>query len=107
MGVGLRWGGWRLKSTEALFSKSPPPPLTSKARFLFARLTPAVRREVDARRAPLWPRGSAQPPAIGMHIRKGDSCALLSRYCPKDLNATYFAAAAELRNRQSATVWVL
>ena len=37
--------------------------------------------------------------AIGLHIRRGDSCALGSRYCPSNKTASYFAAAAALRTR--------
>ena len=66
------------------------------AHFFFSRLTPYARREVDARRAGVMPRGS--PPTIGIHIRGGDSCSA-SRYCPKNLTATYFT---QVRARRAA-----
>ena len=65
------------------------------ARFLFDRLTPNVRAEVDRRR--LAPRGTDRRRVIGMHVRRGDSCSLLSRFCPADGAAAYWRAAARLR----------
>ena len=34
---------------------------------------------------------------ISLHVRRGDSCALGSRFCPANLTSAYFGAAAELR----------
>ena len=85
-------------------------------RYLFSRMTYAVRKQVELRRESVSvsesvsvDRGSALalPAAIGMHIRRGDSCALGSRYCPSDLNASYFEAADELRTRYGVNRLVL
>jgi len=76
------------------------------AHFFFGRLTPASRARLDAIRAPLHARGAEHPPTIGMHIRGGDACHA-RRFCPSNLTATYFAAAAELRSRYGANRLVL
>lgn len=50
------------------------------AHFYFSRLWPPVRAEIDRRRAGVLPRSpGARLQAIGMHIRRGDSCSLGSR----------------------------
>ena len=59
------------------------------AHFFFARMTPATRKEVDARRASVFPRSSKRA-CIGMHVRGGDACHA-GRFCPHNLTATYFA----------------
>ena len=85
------------------------------AHYLFTHMQPRVRDMIDRhRRDAGTPRAvvaaTAAPTAtgvvaaagcatIGMHIRRGDSCALRSRFCPANLTATYFAAAAYLRDR--------
>ena len=81
------------------------------ARFLFDRMTPPTRAQLDRRRsgtlAELWMRphaagtargggGGERPLVIGMHIRRGDSCHK-RRFCPSNLTSSYFAAAARLR----------
>jgi hypothetical protein len=91
-------------------------------RWLFLRMHPHIRSEVDRRRASVLPR---PPPlastvhaakaaskegskartlpyrelCIGMHVRRGDSCSLGSRFCPPNRTAAYFGAAAALRDR--------
>lgn len=70
------------------------------AAHVFSSLSPRARQAVDARRAAA--RGTDRSRTIGMHIRKGDSCSLLSRFCPADL-APYWAAAARLRDVYGAT----
>ena len=77
--------------------------------FLFERLTPQTRRELSARRATVAPfaalatppAGGGRPLLIGMHIRRGDSCHR-SRFCPANLTASYFGAAARLRSLYGA-----
>ena len=75
------------------------------ARFLFDRMTPPTRAQLDRRRSGTlyeqWMRphaagGGERPLVIGMHIRRGDSCHK-RRYCPSNLTSSYFAAAAKLR----------
>ena len=84
--------------------------------FLFQRLTPRTRAELDQRRASL---GALLPPSaslrsssdhsggtvasarngvIGMHIRGGDACSS-ARFCPSNLTGSFFVKAAELRQR--------
>jgi hypothetical protein len=70
------------------------------AAHIFGSLAPGARQAVDARRTA--PRGTNRSRTIGIHIRKGDSCSLLSRFCPADL-APYWAAAARLRHTYGAT----
>lgn len=84
------------------------------ARFLFDRLTPHTRGELERRRAGtraaewLGARGGVRggaggrPLVIGMHIRRGDSCHKM-RYCPSNLTSSYFAAADTLRQLYGAT----
>jgi hypothetical protein len=70
------------------------------ARYLFDRLTPNSRRELDARTVALWPPGwRGGGGVIGMHIRRGDSCSLGSRYCPANLTSGYFEHALAFRQR--------
>ena len=92
--------------------------------WLFTRMHPHIRKELDRRRAAVSPRPDALPVVaqaaklaskegskaralpyrelcIGMHVRRGDSCSLGSRFCPDNKTATYFAAAASLRQRYS------
>ena len=74
------------------------------AHWLFGRMHPRIRSLLDARRAGVLPRLSSEstrPLCISMHIRRGDSCSLGSRYCPSNFSATYFAAAARLRHHYS------
>ena len=67
-------------------------------RWLFGRMHASIRAEVDGRRAGVLPRLPARPSlaarplCIGMHVRRGDSCSLGSRFCPRNFTATYFAA---------------
>ncbi len=76
--------------------------------FLFARLTPAARAAIEGRRSATFPAaaGGRGTLTIGMHVRRGDSCAA-GRYCPSNLTASYFAAAAGLRDRYGANSIVL
>ena len=78
--------------------------------WLFRRMHPSIRREVDRRRMSVLPRvvspphatthpQSTRPLCIAMHVRRGDSCSLGSRFCPRNFTATYFAAAARLRRQ--------
>ena len=73
------------------------------ARWLFDHMHPRIRADVDRRRADVLPRrvgsadAAAPPLCIGMHVRRGDSCSLGSRFCPRDREGAYFAAAARLR----------
>ena len=82
--------------------------------FLFERVTPRTRAELLRRKSTLPPwqhsdsdgssswstlselAGSGRILTIGMHIRAGDACHK-GRYCPHNLTASYFSAAAELR----------
>ena len=88
------------------------------AYYLFSRMQPRVRDMIDQRRreagtpraiaaattgAPSAAAAAVGCATIGMHIRRGDSCALRSRFCPANLTATYFAAAAHLRDRHVAS----
>ena len=93
--------------------------------YIFRRMLPATRRQLDARRV-AWPHagpggaggsgggsggggneGGSSPGGggnhlvIGMHIRAGDSCHM-RRYCPTNLTGSYFAAAARLRAKYGA-----
>jgi hypothetical protein len=70
------------------------------AAHVFGSLSPGARQAVDARRAAA--RGTDRSRTIGIHIRKGDSCSLLSRFCPAN-TAPYWAAAARLRDAYGAT----
>ncbi|KAL1526327.1 hypothetical protein AB1Y20_015041 [Prymnesium parvum] len=66
------------------------------SQFVFSTMWPAVRREVSRRRnASSIPSGELD--MIGMHVRRGDSCALRSRYCPTNRTEAYFLKAATLR----------
>lgn len=78
--------------------------------WLFSRMHPTIRRAIDTRRAGVLPRTPDQPSplteasdrrerCIGMHVRRGDSCSLGSRFCPRNFTQTYFAAAARLRRQ--------
>lgn len=90
--------------------------------WLFSRMHPHIRHEIDRRRAAVLPRlppplvasraalrssreGSKERPlayrelCIGMHVRRGDSCSLGSRFCPRNRTSAYFGAAAALRDR--------
>ena len=75
------------------------------AYWLFSRMHPHIRAEIDSRRKgvlpslPTPPSIAARPLCIGMHVRRGDSCSLGSRYCPTNFTSTYFAAAQRLRSR--------
>ena len=83
--------------------------------WLFGRMHPAVRAELLKRRAAVFPpRPSASSSgqrlagrAIGLHVRRGDSCALGSRLCPRNLTAAYFLPAARLRSRYGINRLVL
>jgi hypothetical protein len=95
-------------------------------RWLFERMHPHIRAEVDGRsrsvqllgdgaRAPrALHAASAAPSAasshsssapeapplcISMHVRRGDSCSLTTRFCPRNFTEAYFGAAATLRAR--------
>ena len=86
--------------------------------WLFEQMRPGTRAQLDARRADVFPRavesagytGTAGGPAaggaraltIGMHVRRGDSCALGSRFCPRNKTAAYFEMAARLRAQYPA-----
>eukprot|EP00965_Chrysotila_dentata_P241158 6204124-Pleurochrysis_carterae.AAC.2 len=71
------------------------------SRYLFERMQPRVRQEVDLRRRLLFPSG-VPAGTIGLHIRKGDSCVLRSRFCASNLTR-YFAEAVRIGERYSAT----
>ena len=97
------------------------------ALWLMRRIKPSIRDELDRRRATVLPRRrgasgwqdtSATPPTplagmamaeacISMHVRRGDSCALGSRFCPANRTAAYFEAAATLRTRYGLNRLVL
>ncbi|KAL3916492.1 MAG: hypothetical protein SGPRY_006802 [Prymnesium sp.] len=66
------------------------------SQFVFSRMWPSVREALSRRRvAASIPRG--QLDMIGMHVRRGDSCALKSRYCPTNMTEAYFLKASKLR----------
>ena len=85
------------------------------ARWLFDRMLPGIRDEVDRRRGTVLPRlggaaardSTARRRCIGMHVRRGDSCALGSRFCPANRTRAYFEAAAALRAKYGLTRLVL
>ena len=84
--------------------------------WLFEQMRPGTRAQLDARRADVFPRavestgyryspgtaGGARGLTIGMHVRRGDSCALGSRFCPRNKTAAYFEMAARLRAQYPA-----
>ena len=66
--------------------------------FLFRHATHQLRLELERRRQPIfgaW--GGNGEMVIGLHIRRGDSCVLRSRFCPANLTSAYFMAAARMR----------
>ena len=94
------------------------------AHFFFSRMHPSIRAEVDRRRAAVLPRLQApsttsdttsvpaaitpsRPLCIGLHVRRGDSCSLGSRFCPRNFTATYFEAAARVRAKYGINRLVL
>lgn len=70
------------------------------AHWFWRQMRPNIRAELDARRAAIFPRSAVgRGLTIGMHVRRGDSCALGSRFCPSNKTAAYFERAATLRAR--------